>query len=154
MGLTHRQGNDYRVGTVCASKAARPVNCGRFVSTQDDGLRRRKIFVERGSETHEAARLALHRRIEKLQRALRCLQIAWLANEVAKPLKREGGDAIAGRRSIVVARLGAMDELLVVVRNKEEAARLAILELIEQDVSQRASPVEVFLAKLRLHCFH
>jgi hypothetical protein len=60
------------------------------------------------------------------------IPVADLAQEVAQPLQGKCRDAVAGRRGVVVAALGAVDQGLVVVGGEEEASRRRILEAEQQ----------------------
>ena len=54
--------------------------------------------------------------------------------------ERARRDAVARRRGVVVPGLRPVEEPLVVVAREEEAAVLAVLELVEQDVGELARP--------------
>ena len=82
-------------------------------------------------------------RPEQLQRAFGGFQVARFPQQVPQALQGEGGDAIAGRRGVVVAALGAMDQGLVVVGCEVEPPGLLVLEAGQQAVGQCDGEVEV-----------
>ena len=106
-------------------------------------MRRRKIFLQRHQQAHEARRLLRQRRIKKLQRAPGSFEVTRFSQQMAEALQGEGRDAVAGRRGIVVAGLGAVDEFFVVVAGEEKAALLLILELLQQHIGERAGKLQV-----------
>ena len=59
--------------------------------------------------------------------------------------------AITRGRGIVVAGLGAVNQLLVIVTGEKEAAMLAILKLLEQSIRECARELHILDAKLALH---
>jgi hypothetical protein len=70
-----------------------------------------------------------------------------------QPLQGKRGDAVAGRRGIVVPGLGTVDQDFVVVGGEEETAGVAVFEAIQQGVGQFNGEAQVFRAKLGLHQF-
>ena len=85
------------------------------------------------------------------QRARRGFAIARLAGEMPEPVQRKRRDAVAGWRRVVAAALGAIQQLLVIVADEKESAVLAVFELVEQHVRERARPLEISRAKIVLH---
>ena len=96
---------------------------------------------QRHAQRRERARVLLHLRVERAQRALRRVQIARLAEQVTEPLQSQRSDAIARRRSVVRSRLGANDQLFVIAAGEEEAAGDRIFEAREQRIGQRLRKV-------------
>src|SRR5262249_19896289 len=117
-------------------KRALPMHYSRALATQDDELEGGEILLQGGGETDESARLALHRRVVELHRALGSGEVSRFPHQVPQPLQGEGGDAIAGRRGTVLAGFGAVYQVLMVVRYEEKAAFLAVFEPVEEDLRE------------------
>ncbi|MBS1137193.1 MAG: hypothetical protein H6R11_1147, partial [Proteobacteria bacterium] len=77
-------------------------------------------------------------------------EIARFAGEMAEALQRQNRDAVTGGRGVVVPRLGAVNQPLMIVAGEEETAAVAILELIEQDIRQVFGPLQFSDPEIRL----
>ena len=117
---------------------------------QDEHRAGESALVERLSERRATPGVAAHQR-EK-HSTVRCAapRVALLAGQRCKPAERPRRHAVARGRRVVVARFGPVDQLSWSLRGEEEPARLAVLELLEQHVGQRARKVQVGVVELGL----
>ena len=81
-------------------------------------------------------------RVELGESALCRLGVARIAAQGVQALQRQRRDAVARRRGVVVARLGTLDEPLVVVAGEEESAAFPVLELLEQHIGKVLGELE------------
>ena len=139
---------DQRVRPILRGERGLPGPHRFDASAQDHDARRRERFLERGDERRVTARIALHRLMVELDRALRGREIARLADEMAEPLQGERRDAVPGGCGAVMAGLGPMDQRLVVIAHEEESAVLAVLEALEEEVGDRARELEIVRAEI------
>ena len=144
-----RNAHNQRLRQVMRGKPALPI--GGRVAAQDDDGRGREQFAERHAKAAVAAGLAFHRRLEGLERAFGGFAPARLAEQMAQTVECKRGNAVARRRCVVVADLGAMDQAFVIVADKKEAAVIAVFELIEQHLRKIARPRDVAGAQIVLH---
>src|SRR5258708_19628046 len=77
-------------------------------------------------------------------------RVAGLADEKMQALQGERRRAVPRRRGVVVARLGTVDQPLVIVAGEEKSAVLPVLELLEQDLRELFRERERFAVELRL----
>src|SRR5712671_133374 len=97
-----------------------------------------------------AIRPILHRRLKLPKGALGCARVAGLAGKKMQPLQGERRRAVPRGRGVVVARLGPVDQPLVIVAGEEKSAVLPVLELLEQDLRELFRERERFAVELRL----
>ncbi len=76
--------------------------------------------------------------------------MARLVAKVRQPQQDQGGNAIARGRGIVEIRLGALDELFVIVAGEIKAAALPVFKLFEQYLGQAADECQIVGAEIRL----
>ena len=115
----------------------------------DDDLRRREQRVERTEQRRVAFGVALERVQRGAYRALRGVEVALLAEQMAERNEHVRRDAVTRRQRLVGERFRLVDQRLVIVCGEEEAAAL-VLEMREQHVGERAGEVEVAVAPAAL----
>ena len=146
-----RDVEDAHARTQRSLERALPFGAPRRVADKKDRTRRRERVLERREERRASAGRFPKRSAECTYRALAGADVARFRREMAERDQCRRGDAVAGRRRIVGAGLGAMVEMLVIVAREVEAAVLAVLELREQKFGDVACPVEILAAKSGLH---
>ena len=93
--------------------------------------------------------VALERVQRGAHRALRGVEVALLAEQMAERNEHVRRDAVTRRQRLVGERFRLVDQRLVIVCSEEEAAAL-VLETREQRVGERAGEVEVAVAPAAL----
>ena len=88
---------------------------------------------------------------EGLNCAPRRLAVARFTEYVAQAVERKRSDAVARRRVIARADLGAVQQLLMIVADEKETAVRFVFELIEQDVGELPCPGEIGGTEFGLH---
>ena len=126
---------------------------GGIDSAQYNNDRWFELFIERDTEAGMRAGLPLHRRFERFECAGGCCAPLRFAEQMAKSVQRQGGDAVARGCGMVVAAFAALDELLVIMADEKEAAVYAVFELLKQYRGQLARPDDIGAAQLMLHEF-
>src|SRR5262249_59930692 len=92
----------------------------------------RRGFPRRGEQRGVPAGTLGELGVDLGERTLRGERVPRLAGEEVQALQRERSDAVPGRRGVLVAGLGAMDQLLMVMAGEEETALVLVLEALEQ----------------------
>src|SRR5438309_5095672 len=117
---------------------------------KDQRARRPLVLLQRDEQRRVPSRLFADGGMKLRERALGGSRVARLAGEKVQALQGERRHAVARRRGVVVAGLGAVDQALVIVAGEEEAAVLPVLELLEQDFGELLGERERFALELRL----
>ena len=109
------------------------------------------MLAERHCHGREAGRVLAHLRIKERDAALGGVGVAHLAGKCREASERPGRRGVAARRRLVLPRLRPVKELLVARTGKEEAAPLAVLELLKEHIGKRARKFKVRPRELGLH---
>ncbi len=118
---------------------------------QDHRARRRLVFFQRHEQRTVTPGVFGVGRVELRKRALGRHSVARLAGQAGKALQRERRDAVSRGRGVVVARLGTLDQPLVVVAGEIKPAAVPVLELVEQHLGQIRCETEQVRVEIRLH---
>src|SRR6185437_11581583 len=81
---------------------------------------------------------------------LRGLEVTRLAEKVSHPLQREGRDAVSGGSGVVGEGFRPVDQLLVIVRGKEEAAGAVIQIVPQKHFQQLAGELQLIRTEANL----
>src|SRR5262245_53061145 len=131
-----RDRDHHGLGRIAPRELAAPALDLVLRTAQDHGARGPLVLLERSEQGRMPARALGQLGVELRERALGGERVARLAGKEVQSLQRECRDPVAGRRGVLVPRLGAMDQPLVVVAGEEEAASFLVLEPLEQHLGE------------------
>src|SRR5262245_22375620 len=125
----------------------------RVRAAQYDDAREREVLFERSKQRWNCIRSLAQIRMEEVERACGCCAIRCIAGDVRKALQGKRRYAVAAGCGVVLHRLAAMEQCLVVMAGEEESACPRIFEALEQQMRKRAGEVQVDAPESGLHQF-
>src|SRR6185437_4373266 len=105
----------------------------RFSLQYDNGGRYEPL-LKRQKQAATGVGMPEQGRVEELQRAFCRVQIMEFPQQITHALKSIDRDAVAGWCSMVITRLGTMDQIFMIMAGKEKTAGFLVFKLVQKNV--------------------